>query len=166
MTSRPDAQTQLASIRDLMIDGEWRTLVEIEAQTGAPHSLISAQLRKLRHPRHGSWEMLKRVRPNTDSRREYRLISSDHPQAVEMRESRLAVQASRKDFGAWKDALRELLIAVAAVNMEDAEGDALIERPVVAPSEPDDVQGPVTVSRSAMRELLRLGWWLRAKTEG
>ncbi len=45
--------TQLGKIFDLMADGKWRTLDEIEAATGAPASSVSAQLRHLRKPRFG-----------------------------------------------------------------------------------------------------------------
>ncbi len=49
-------------IRDLMLDGEWRTLDEIATATGDPAASISAQLRHLRKPRFGSWVVEKRIR--------------------------------------------------------------------------------------------------------
>ena len=62
-------------IRDLMLDGEWRTLGEIAAQTGDKEASISAQLRHLRKPRFGSWIVERRAR--SDRARglyEYRLV--------------------------------------------------------------------------------------------
>jgi len=41
-------------IRDLMLDGRWRTLADIATLTGYPESSISAQLRHLRKARFGS----------------------------------------------------------------------------------------------------------------
>lgn len=46
---------QQARIRDLMVDGRWRTLREIADATGAPEASVSAQLRHLRKPRFGGW---------------------------------------------------------------------------------------------------------------
>ena len=42
-------------IRDLMLDGEWRTVEQIAASTGDPENSIQAQLRHLRKPRFGSF---------------------------------------------------------------------------------------------------------------
>ena len=53
---------QHVRIRELMRDGAWRTLGEIEAVTKDPQASISAQLRHLRKPRFGSWIVLKRRR--------------------------------------------------------------------------------------------------------
>jgi hypothetical protein len=162
----PD-QTQLSKIRDLMLDGEWRTVLEIEAQLGgiARGTSISAQLRNLRKPQFGSWETIGRYRSH--KLWEYKLVASDHPEAVSIREAREKHQrdtkAGKKDYASWMRALKELLVAVSAVNIEDAEGDPLDELPVIEFA--DDQQNPVRVSRAAMKELLRLGWWLRAKVE-
>lgn len=49
-------------IRNLMADGHWRTLAEIEGATGQPAASVSAQLRHLRKPRFGSWVVEKRSR--------------------------------------------------------------------------------------------------------
>lgn len=46
---------QLGRVYDLMIDGKFRTLREIAATTGDPESSVSAQLRHLRKPKHGSY---------------------------------------------------------------------------------------------------------------
>jgi hypothetical protein len=55
---------QIARIYQLMKDGEWRTLAEIEIVTGDPPASISAQLRHLRKKRFGSHLVEKRPRGN------------------------------------------------------------------------------------------------------
>lgn len=49
-------------IRDLMLDGSWRTLDDIAEHTGDPASSISAQLRHLRKTRFGGYAVEKRRR--------------------------------------------------------------------------------------------------------
>jgi hypothetical protein len=49
-------------IRDLMADGQWRTLAEISTATADPQSSVSAQLRHLRKKRFGSYVVAKRAR--------------------------------------------------------------------------------------------------------
>lgn len=44
---------QIKRIYSLMSDGKWRTLQEIEQETGDPQASISAQLRHLRKARFG-----------------------------------------------------------------------------------------------------------------
>ena len=44
---------QIKRIYSLMSDGKWRTLQEIEQETGDPQASISAQLRNLRKARFG-----------------------------------------------------------------------------------------------------------------
>jgi hypothetical protein len=53
---------QLRRIYDLMCDGQWRSLAEIEAETGDPQASISAQLRNLRKMRFGAHDVQKRRR--------------------------------------------------------------------------------------------------------
>jgi len=53
---------QIRRVYDLMIDGKWRTLGEIEAATGDPAASISAQLRHLRKTDFGSHTVNKRSR--------------------------------------------------------------------------------------------------------
>lgn len=48
------AESQLGVIHELMKDGEWRTLAEIEKTTGYPQASISAQLRHLKKHRFGA----------------------------------------------------------------------------------------------------------------
>ena len=63
-------------IRDLMLDGEWRTLGEIKECTGYPEASISAQLRHLRKRRGGSWRVDKRRRgEQSRGLYEYRVLS-------------------------------------------------------------------------------------------
>jgi hypothetical protein len=45
---------QLRKVFDLMSDGRWRTLDEISSSVGAPMQSVSARLRDLRKPKHGS----------------------------------------------------------------------------------------------------------------
>lgn len=49
-------------IRDLMLDGTWRTLAEIAAATGDHEASVSAQLRHLRKPSFGGHVVSKRRR--------------------------------------------------------------------------------------------------------
>jgi hypothetical protein len=53
---------QIKRVHDLMIDGAWRTLSEIEAVTKDPAASISAQLRHLRKDRFGAFTVDKRPR--------------------------------------------------------------------------------------------------------
>ena len=50
---------QLARIFNCMKDGKWRTLRDIEKETGDPQASISAQLRHLRKERFGGHEVRK-----------------------------------------------------------------------------------------------------------
>ncbi len=53
----PRLGKQHNEIKALMLDGEWRTLSEIERETGYPQSSISAQLRHLRKLRFGGLQV-------------------------------------------------------------------------------------------------------------
>lgn len=53
---------QILRVYDCMSDGQWRTLSQIEVRTGDPQASISAQLRHLRKPRFGAYEVKKRNR--------------------------------------------------------------------------------------------------------
>jgi hypothetical protein len=50
---------QLLRIFEVVKDSKWRTLKEIAMLTGDPEASISAQLRHLRKPRFGSYEVEK-----------------------------------------------------------------------------------------------------------
>lgn len=49
--------TQFLTVRDLMLDGQWRTLQEISNVTGYPITSISARLRDLRKTRFGLYSV-------------------------------------------------------------------------------------------------------------
>lgn len=68
---------QLQRIFDVMKDGEWRTLDDIEAATGDPQASISAQLRFLRRPRFGAHTVEKEYVENGLYR--YRVILKGSP---------------------------------------------------------------------------------------
>lgn len=53
---------QIRRIYDVMKDGQWRTLREIETRTEDPQSSISAQLRNLRKERFGAHVINRRGR--------------------------------------------------------------------------------------------------------
>lgn len=63
---------QIKRVYELMRDGLWRSLAEIEAATGDPPASISAQLRHLRKYRFGAHDVQKRRR-NDGAQWEYRL---------------------------------------------------------------------------------------------
>lgn len=66
---------QLKVIYDLVKDGKYRTLREIEDQTNYPQSSISAQLRNLRKERYGSFNIEKRSRGDRENGLfEYRIV--------------------------------------------------------------------------------------------
>lgn len=51
---------QLRRVRDLMLDGEWRTLAEIGGRLGIPEASASARLRDLRKERFGNYDVERR----------------------------------------------------------------------------------------------------------
>ena len=57
---------QMGKVYSLMIDGHWRTLAEVSTTISTtirePEASISAQLRHLRKPRFGSYQVNKRPR--------------------------------------------------------------------------------------------------------
>ena len=76
---------QILRVFDVMQDGRWRTLPEIEDAIWAdhgvndPHASISAQLRHLRKTKFGSHVVDKRPRgERTRGLWEYRLLANDH----------------------------------------------------------------------------------------
>jgi|DEB0MinimDraft_3_1074331.scaffolds.fasta_scaffold01536_19 hypothetical protein len=60
----PDDHTRLDGqherIKRLMLDGQWRSLEAISEATGAPAASVSAQLRHLRKPRFGEYQVDRR----------------------------------------------------------------------------------------------------------
>lgn len=84
---------QILRIYDLMIDGHWRTLAEIEEITNDPPASISAQLRHLRKPRFGSYIVEKRPRGlRSNGLYEYRVL----PAAPSVLPSRTLAMGKRK----------------------------------------------------------------------
>jgi Fic family protein len=72
---------QILRIYDLMQDGAWRTLAEIEAITGDPQASISAQLRHLRKKRFGYHTVNKQSRGDRHfGLFEYQLIVNESKQ--------------------------------------------------------------------------------------
>ena len=67
--------TQLARVTELMRDGTWRTLAEIQRVVGGSEASVSARLRDLRKPRFGAWTVGRR-RVAALGLWEYRLESS------------------------------------------------------------------------------------------
>lgn len=72
----PRVKKQHEHIRDVMLTWWplWRTLAEIEAETKYPQASISAQLRHLRKPRFGGYEVQKRRRKVDGGTWEYRVM--------------------------------------------------------------------------------------------
>lgn len=73
---------QIIRVRSLMLDGQWRTLAEISAQTGDPQASISARLRDLRKVKFGSYIVNRRRRGLAKKGlHEYQLLpSNNYPQ--------------------------------------------------------------------------------------
>lgn len=68
---------QMLRIFELMKDGNWRTLTEIEQITKAPSASVSAQLRNMKKEKFGGHGLEKRPRGDRDGGLwEYRLIVS------------------------------------------------------------------------------------------
>ena len=67
---------QILRVYECMKDGQWRTVNEIHQVTGDPHASISAQLRNLRKPKFGSYNVVKQIRgERKDSLYEYQLLT-------------------------------------------------------------------------------------------
>lgn len=68
--SRRRVRTQRAVLRDVMLSanecGAWLTLAELAAMTRYPAASISAQLRHLKKPEFGNYELEKRLRAGAD----------------------------------------------------------------------------------------------------
>lgn len=70
---------QITDIYNLMEDGKWRTLREIEQATGHPQASCSAQLRHLRKERFGAHQVNKQRRETEPAEKgvfEYQLIAN------------------------------------------------------------------------------------------
>lgn len=64
---------QLLAVRDLMLDGIWRTLAEIERETGYPQASVSARLRDLRKEKFGGYVVKRRRSEYRSGTHEYQV---------------------------------------------------------------------------------------------
>jgi|WetSurMetagenome_2_1015567.scaffolds.fasta_scaffold306846_3 hypothetical protein len=53
-------QTQLRRVREIMLDGRWWTLAELESHLGYPQASVSARIRDLRKEKFGGFEVARR----------------------------------------------------------------------------------------------------------
>lgn len=82
-------------VKSLMLDGQWRTLFEIEQVTGDPASSVSAQLRHLRKERFGGFLVERRKRGDRKAGLfEYRVTGGANDKASEIQQD-VAVPAAR-----------------------------------------------------------------------
>jgi hypothetical protein len=71
---------QLKNVRDLMLDGSWRTLGEIQARVGGSEAGLSARLRDLRKERFGAFQVnRRRVDDHSKGVWEYQVLDSVQP---------------------------------------------------------------------------------------
>jgi hypothetical protein len=82
---------QQKAVRELMIDGQWRTLGQIAAAVGSPEASVSARLRDLRKLTHGSHQVERRYVKR--GLYEYRVLPPPPPKPPEPRDP------TRIDFG-------------------------------------------------------------------
>jgi hypothetical protein len=105
---------QLDRVRELMLDGAWRTLAEISAATGDPAASVSAQLRHLRKERFGGFTVDKRSRGDRSAGLfEYKLRKpACYQQAVPAREESEPAPPTRRltqaQAATWLAALMDL----------------------------------------------------------
>jgi hypothetical protein len=106
-------EKQHERIRDLMLDGAWRTLDEIASSTQDPPASISAQLRHLRKKRFGSFVVERRARGDkANGLYEYRLLKPvEGPEQV----------AAQKGFKPSRDDV-EVSLAFLRVLKKEYEG--------------------------------------------
>jgi len=64
---------QLAKVKRLMLDGEWRTLDEIATEVDSPPASVSARLRDLRKEKFGGYTVDRRRKGPTRGLFEYRV---------------------------------------------------------------------------------------------
>lgn len=76
---------QHSAIRDLMLDGEWRTLSEISDFLHYPESSVSAQLRHLRKVQFGSYTVNKRRRKGAVGTWEYQVCSPNPIRLIDIK---------------------------------------------------------------------------------
>jgi hypothetical protein len=81
----PRLAGQLATIFDLMRDGEFRTLAQISSTAGCLETSASARLRDLRKARFGSHIVLSRYLSNSPGVYEYQLVLNQRKEFDERR---------------------------------------------------------------------------------
>jgi len=65
---------QLAKVRAIMSDGQWRTLKQLAAAAEAPEASVSARLRDLRKKKFGGFTVDRQRVPNGNGLHRYRLL--------------------------------------------------------------------------------------------
>ena len=70
----PQIKTQLARVRALMIDGEWRSRTQISELLGITENATCARLRDLRKPLHGGYHVERRRLAHDEGLFEYRFV--------------------------------------------------------------------------------------------
>lgn len=76
--------TQLTRVHNALKGGQWLTLPELNEITNDPVSSISAQIRHLRKPAHGSHTILRRRRSKSRGLFEYKLREMQGADEVEI----------------------------------------------------------------------------------
>lgn len=79
---RARLQRQLARVREIMRDGQWRTLAELAAETGAPEASVSARLRDLRKQKFGALFVERRRVPGENGLHTYRVTDLSTPSSA------------------------------------------------------------------------------------
>ena len=73
--------SQLERVRDLMLDGRWRTLKQITRAVRGSEAGVSARLRDLRKSRFGGFIVDRRRMPDLDGLWEYQVVVPEPRQA-------------------------------------------------------------------------------------
>ena len=114
-------------IKRVMLDGVWRTLVEIEKLTGDPPASISAQLRHLRKKRFGSWNVEARSRGSREhGLYEYRLLAAPN-QDIE-NSSTVDEDHPRLTKSDWRALAEELPIVVTLIERQGYVASDVIKK--------------------------------------
>lgn len=116
---------QILRIFNVMKDGQWRTIDEIEAITGDPKISIQSQLRHLRKERFGAYDVPKQRRGGEDSNLwEYR-VGERGTHVPKANDARLQLLEAREEIAALERELdicyRELDKLYAELGYTDEE---------------------------------------------
>ena len=96
---------QLLRVFEVMADGQWRTIDEIEALTGDPKISIQSQLRHLRKERFGAYDVPKRRRGGEESNLwEYR-VGARGAHVPKANDARLKLAEAREQIRALEHEL-------------------------------------------------------------